>query len=59
MNKGQGLDAAAWGARKWLGADAISEGASADVVLCHDDPRHDLRTVSGLKHVVLRGELMG
>lgn len=53
------LDAAAWGARKWLGADAISEGASADVVLCHDDPRQDLRTVFGLKHVVLRGELMG
>ncbi|MEV7661226.1 amidohydrolase family protein [Paenarthrobacter sp. NPDC089316] len=52
------LDAAAWGARKWLGAEAIGEGASADVVVCHDDPRRDLRTVSTLKHVVLRGRLI-
>ncbi|MCP2047172.1 UNVERIFIED_ORG: imidazolonepropionase-like amidohydrolase [Paenarthrobacter nicotinovorans] len=53
------LDAAAWGARKWLGADAISEGASADVVVCCHDPRRDLGAVSALKHVVLRGELVG
>ncbi|MFF2843829.1 amidohydrolase family protein [Paenarthrobacter sp. NPDC057981] len=52
------LDAATWGARKWLGAEAISEGASADVVICHEDPRRNLAAVSALKHVVLRGQLI-
>ncbi|UXM90134.1 amidohydrolase family protein [Paenarthrobacter sp. JL.01a] len=52
------LDAATWGARKWLGAEAISEGASADVVICHEDPRRNVSTVSALKHVVLRGQLI-
>ncbi|BAS17556.1 uncharacterized protein Mb2939c [Arthrobacter sp. Hiyo8] len=32
------LDAACWSAREWLGADGISEGASADVVLYAKDP---------------------
>ncbi|MFJ4168731.1 amidohydrolase family protein [Paenarthrobacter sp. NPDC089714] len=52
------LNAAAWGARAWLGADAISEGASADVVVCGEDPRHNLATVSELNHVVLRGAVI-
>lgn len=52
------LTAAAWGARQWLGADGISEGASADVVLCRDDPRRNLDTVARLKHVVLRGNVV-
>ncbi|MFJ4207398.1 amidohydrolase family protein [Paenarthrobacter sp. NPDC089675] len=49
------LNAAAWDARKWLGAEGISEGGSADVVLCRDDPRLNLATVAELKNVVLRG----
>ena len=52
------LDAAAWRAREWLGAEGISEGASADVVLCSEDPRIQLETVSHLKHIVLRGSLV-
>ncbi|BCW48827.1 amidohydrolase family protein [Arthrobacter sp. StoSoilB13] len=52
------LDAATWGAREWLGAEAISEGASADVVLCRDDPRENLATVASLNHVVLRGKVV-
>lgn len=52
------LEAAAWGARAWLGADGISEGASADVVLCRDDPRHNVATVADLKHIVLRGDIL-
>ncbi|MCT9870377.1 amidohydrolase family protein [Paenarthrobacter aurescens] len=52
------LDATTWGARAWLGAEGISEGASADVVLCRDDPRRDLSTVSVLQHVVLRGMIV-
>ncbi|MDI2033991.1 hypothetical protein PJL15_01092 [Paenarthrobacter nitroguajacolicus] len=52
------LDAAAWGARKWLGAESISEGASADVVICREDPRRELSAVSALEHVVLRGHII-
>ncbi|ABM08075.1 amidohydrolase family protein [Paenarthrobacter aurescens] len=52
------LDAAAWSARPWLGADGISDGASADVVLCSTDPRRHLETVLELKHIVLRGEIV-
>ncbi|MFJ5958497.1 amidohydrolase family protein [Paenarthrobacter sp. NPDC092416] len=52
------LDAACWRARKWLGAEGISEGASADVVVCHEDPRRQIGTVADLKHIVLRGEVV-
>ena len=52
------LDAACWSARRWLGADGLAEGASADVVLCSEDPRSDPETVRDLKNVVLRGEIV-
>ncbi|WP_026818275.1 amidohydrolase family protein [Arthrobacter castelli] len=52
------LDAATWSARRWLGAEAISEGASADVVICSGDPRADIRHAGSLKHVVLRGNVV-
>ncbi|QYF89925.1 amidohydrolase family protein [Arthrobacter sp. PAMC25284] len=50
------LDAGTWSARDWLGADGISEGASADVLVCAEDPRTNLGTLQELKHIVLRGE---
>ena len=49
------LNAAAWAAREWLGADGITEGASADVVLCTLDPRTNPATLRELRHIVLRG----
>ena len=52
------LDAACWGARDWLGADRLSEGASADVVVCRQDPRRMPSTVAALQNVVLRGVLV-
>ncbi|WP_284978261.1 amidohydrolase family protein [Arthrobacter sp. fls2-241-R2A-200] len=52
------LEAATWGARRWLGAQGIAEGASADVVVCDADPRRQLDTVSSLRHVVLRGKIV-
>jgi imidazolonepropionase-like amidohydrolase len=52
------LDAGAWGARAWLGADAISEGAGADVLVCAEDPRENLGTLRELTHIVLRGQLI-
>ncbi|MCM0614953.1 amidohydrolase family protein [Paenarthrobacter sp. TYUT067] len=52
------LNAASWGARAWLGAEGISEGASADVVLCSEDPRRQLRTMDELRHIVIRGNVV-
>jgi imidazolonepropionase-like amidohydrolase len=52
------LDAGAWAARAWLGADAIAEGASADVLVCAEDPRARLETLGEPRHIVLRGELL-
>lgn len=52
------LDAGAWAARNWLGADGITDGASADVLVCAGDPRNDLATLQDLRHIVLRGELV-
>ncbi|WLQ06434.1 amidohydrolase family protein [Arthrobacter oryzae] len=49
------LGAASWAARDWLGADGITEGASADVVLCDTDPRVHPATLLNLRHIVLRG----
>jgi len=55
---GAALDAATWAARDWLGADAIAEGASADVLLCPEDPRRNLATLQTPMGIVLRGELI-
>ncbi|MDZ4091473.1 MAG: amidohydrolase family protein [Arthrobacter sp.] len=52
------LDAGAWAAREWLGADGITDGASADVLVCAEDPRRNLATLQDLKEIVLRGELV-
>jgi imidazolonepropionase-like amidohydrolase len=52
------LDAACWGAREWLGADVLAEGAPADVVVCREDPRKLLSTVSKVQHVVLDGHVI-
>lgn len=52
------LDSACWSAREWLGEPGISEGASADVVVCTEDPRANLATVRKVSHVVLRGVLV-
>ncbi|MCB5272542.1 hypothetical protein BJG92_00044 [Arthrobacter sp. SO5] len=52
------LDAGAWAARDWLGADSITEGASADVLVVAEDPRNNPATLRELTHIVLRGELV-
>ncbi|MGO4192888.1 amidohydrolase family protein [Arthrobacter sp. YAF17] len=52
------LDAGAWAARDWLGADVITDGASTDVLVCAEDPRRNLATLRDLKSVVLRGEVV-
>lgn len=52
------LDAGAWAARSWLGAGSISEGASADVLVCAEDPRENLGTLRRLSGIVLRGKVI-
>jgi imidazolonepropionase-like amidohydrolase len=51
----QALDAAVWAARRWLGRDALVEGAPADLVVYPTDPRDDLGVLAHPRAVVLRG----
>ena len=52
------LDAACWRARRWLRADGLAEGASADVVVSAEDPREVPGTIRHLQAVVLRGSVV-
>ncbi|MEE2568523.1 amidohydrolase family protein [Pseudarthrobacter sp. J64] len=52
------LDAAAWAARDWLGAEGVAENAPADVVVCRDDPRTVPGTITDLGYVVLGGQVV-
>ncbi|WP_165990210.1 amidohydrolase family protein [Streptomyces sp. YIM 98790] len=52
------LDAAAWRAREWLGRPGLAEGAPADLVVCEEDPRRDVRTLADPARVVLRGRIV-
>ncbi|WP_297083473.1 FAD-dependent oxidoreductase [uncultured Demequina sp.] len=48
--------AASWRARAFLGADTLTEGASADLVMYGTDPREDIRALMAPAAVVLRGQ---
>ncbi|MGN6636670.1 MAG: amidohydrolase family protein [Oryzihumus sp.] len=54
----QALEAAAWGARRWLGRPGLEEGAEADLVVYAADPREDIGTLAHPTHVVLRGRVV-
>jgi imidazolonepropionase-like amidohydrolase len=49
------LDAATWAARRWLGVEALTEGASADLLVLAEDPRADVGALRDAREVVLRG----
>lgn len=53
------LDAACWGARRWLGMPDLEEGASADCVVLPADPREDVGVLAAPRAVVLRGARAG
>ena len=53
------LGAASWGARAWLGADALSLGASADLIVLDADPREDLSALRRPLAMILRGRVVG
>ena len=54
----QALEAAAWGARRWLGRPGLEEGAEADLVVYAADPREDIGVLAHPTHVVLRGRVV-
>ncbi|SDQ75867.1 Imidazolonepropionase [Quadrisphaera sp. DSM 44207] len=53
------LDAAAWGARRYLGHPVLEEGAPADLVVLDADPREDVAALAHPRAVVLRGRVVG
>ncbi|CAL8977570.1 putative protein [Tessaracoccus sp. O5.2] len=53
------LGAASWRARTWLGADSLTPGASADLIVLDADPRQDLSTLRRPRALVLRGRVIG
>lgn len=53
------LGAASWRARPWLGADLLTPGASADLMVLDADPREDLSTLRRPLALILRGRLVG
>lgn len=50
--------AASWSARRFLGADGLTEGASADLVVYPRDPRTDISVLAEPASVILRGEVV-
>ncbi len=53
------LDAATWGARAYLGAPTLQEGAPADLLVLPADPRDDVAVLRAPRAVVLRGRTTG
>ena len=49
------LDGAIWGARRYLGADGFTEGASADVATWDADPREDPSVLHRPVAILMRG----
>ncbi|MGZ4686510.1 amidohydrolase family protein [Oryzihumus sp.] len=54
----QALEAATWGARRWLGRPGLEEGAGADLVVYAADPREDIGVLAHPTYVVLRGRVV-
>lgn len=52
------MGAASWRARGWLGADVLTSGASADLVIYSEDPRHDLSVLRRSTLRILRGRAL-
>ena len=53
------LGASSWRARSFLGADGLTPGASADLIVLEADPLKDLSTLRRPKALVLRGRVIG
>ena len=58
MSATEAIATATWGAREWLGHEALVEGAPADLVQYESDPRDDVRVLAAPTHVILRGRVV-
>ena len=58
MSATDAIATATWGAREWLGHEALVEGAPADLVQYESDPRDDVRVLAAPTHVILRGRVV-
>ena len=52
------IKASSWGARSWLGVDALVGGASADLIVTTADPRADTGALRDPLALLLRGRLI-
>jgi imidazolonepropionase-like amidohydrolase len=57
MTPTEALGAASWQARKWLGREALTDGAAADLLCFADDPRSGPQVLSRPDRVILRGRI--
>jgi imidazolonepropionase-like amidohydrolase len=55
MTATEALGAACWDARQWLGRPGLDDGASADLLCFHDDPRQGAAALNRPDLVILRG----
>lgn len=55
MTATEALGAACWDARRWLGRPTLQDGASADLLCFHEDPRGGVGILSRPDRVILRG----
>ena len=59
MTPTEALGAACWQARKWLGRQALADGAPADLLCFTEDPRSGPEVLSRPDRVILRGRVYG
>lgn len=52
------MASATWAARRFLGAEGLTEGASADLVVYAEDPRVDIQVLRSPVAIVLRGRIV-
>ncbi len=56
MSATEALGAACWDARRWLGRPGLDNGASADLLCYHDDPRQGPAVLNRPDLLLLRGQ---
>ena len=57
MTATDALGAACWDARRWLGRPVLDDGASADLLCFHQDPRGGAHILANPDRVILRGRV--
>lgn len=55
---GYAVAAGSWRARGWLGHDSLTAGARADLIVCDEDPRVQVRTLRHPRLTMLAGRVL-